>query len=218
MHMRIAHFVAETQVDGPGTRTSVYVKGCPIRCRGCQSPQLFEQEGGIIMSVKDVAAGLIAHDLPVTILGGEPMAQPEALAELVVRLKWAGRNVMVYSGYTLEQLREMTQRTPEIRTVLEWADTLVDGPFIIEDDDPFVQWRGSRNQRPIDLALMRYEGLDIMQDEPLLHNWDEELELTIDDYGLVLGPEGLIDLLLLDGDEAKQARRCGQTRGITLHV
>lgn len=200
--LRYAQIISPTYTDGPGKRTSIYFQGCSIRCPGCQSPHLWDALGGFGVPVSAVAAALLATELPITILGGEPFDQPEGLAQLVATMKGCGRHVIVYSGYTYEQLLERAQTDPNVSIVLGLADVLVDGPFIWQQDDPFVQYRGSRNQRPIDLQATR------QTDELVLLDWDTP-ELVINDRGDMLGAEGLIALI---SDEGQRTRRCGQTR------
>lgn len=200
--LRYATIISPTFTDGPGKRASLYFQGCSIRCPGCQSPHLWESSGGIEAHVTQVARILIATGLPVTILGGEPFDQARALAQLVAVLKASGRHVIVYSGYTYEELSERSVLDADVFAVLTLADVLVDGPFIWQQDDPFVQYRGSRNQRPIDLVATRMTG------SPVILDWDTP-EIVISDAGEILGAEGVIALI---SDEGRRTRRCGQTR------
>lgn len=200
--LRYATIISPTFTDGPGMRTSIYFQGCSIRCVGCQSPQLWDHRGGIEVPVASIARAVLATGLPVTILGGEPFDQACGLAQIVATLKGCGRHVIVYSGYTYEQLRVHAQDDPDVGAVLGLADVLVDGPFIQQQDDPFVQYRGSRNQRPIDLVATRETGVLTVLD------WDMP-ELVISDDGSIFGAEGLIALM---SDEGQRTRRCGQWR------
>lgn len=137
-------------VDGPGRRSVVSVSGCSIRCPGCAVPQTHSSGNGrltpISLIVQDVLAQRKEHD-GVTILGGEPFDQPEAVAELVSRLKNHGLHITAYSGFTLEQL--IDRKLPAIDYILTHIDLLIDGPFIIEMRDGAGEYRGSRNQRLI---------------------------------------------------------------------
>lgn len=200
--LRYAQIVSPVFTDGPGRRASIYFQGCSIRCSGCQSPHLWEASGGVEADVAQVARMLMATGLPVSILGGEPFDQPAALSRLVDVLKVVGRHVIVYSGYTYEQLRERARCNWDIQMVLDLADVLVDGPFLWQEDDSFVQYRGSRNQRPIDLMATRESGKLVLLD------WDTP-ELVISETGDILGAEGLIALI---SNAGQRTRRCGQTR------
>jgi len=206
-HLRVSHVVPLSFVDGPGARTSLYLRGCSIGrsspCKGCQSPHLFADEGGDIREVGSLAAELLSTGLPVTLIGGEPLDQSAALLSLLLILKANERHVIIYSGYTVE---ELSLREDEVQGCLMLADVLVDGRFEQDKDDPFLQWRGSRNQRPINLLASWQAGYPVLE-----QGWDTPT-IMITQAGDILGAEGLIDLLAEDGDEVKGARRCGQTR------
>lgn len=210
MQIRIDSIKSPVWTDGPGKRASLYTVGCPIRCVGCQSPQLFEMSAGRLANVEAVADELYWTGLDISILGGEPLFQADALAELLAAIRSnATRShveIIVYTGYTWEQVKEMQKTIPAITDILRRADILVDGPFIYQQDDPFVQYRGSRNQRPIDLRATEDEGRLVVLD------WDT-CEIIIHPDGTVLGAAGWIDLLSKDIEgDVEDARRCGQTR------
>lgn len=220
--VRVGAFVERTLVDGPGERTSVYFQGCPIRCVGCQSPHLFEATGGTEMHIGEVASRLIATNLPVSILGGEPFAQPYQLALLVRLLAIAGVEVAVYSGYTWEQLERMSRDEVAIADVLLHADTLVEGPFQHWNMSSYDQWRGSSNQRPVNLAAMRATGKHPLDVPLILHEWDADQELVISENGTIIGVEGLINDLLPwlqpDAEHITLTRQCGDLRSGRPHI
>ena len=128
------------------------VSGCSIRCDGCYSEDTHERANGRLVSISEIVAEIVAerdsHD-GVTILGGEPFDQPEAVAELVYRLKNYGLHITIYSGYTFEKLIE--SEAPSIQYILTHVDLLIDGPFIKEQNSRAGEYRGSRNQRVINL-------------------------------------------------------------------
>lgn len=141
-------------VDGPGRRSVIQTAGCSILCSGCHIPQAQKQENGRLVSISSVIDDLVAHcddHDGVTILGGEPFDQPEAVAELVSRLKHHGVHIVVYSGYTIEHL--IQRKLPAIDHILTHVDLLIDGPFISEMSDGAGEYRGSRNQRLIGRSL-----------------------------------------------------------------
>jgi len=160
--MRIARIVCHSVVDGPGVRTAVFFQGCPHRCPGCHSQALWDFDGGVEMTLpevlREIGRGLAAGDRGVTLTGGEPLAQPEAAAALCRALKRAGVHVIVYTGFVYEDLLELEGAIPAIRQVLDGADVLVDGPYIRELDDGSLPYRGSTNQRVIDLPATRRTG------------------------------------------------------------
>lgn len=135
-------------IDGPGRRSVVQFAGCSIRCPGCYVPETHKCENGRLMTIADIVAEVELarndHD-GVTILGGEPFDQPQALMHLATSLKSAGFHILIYTGRTIESLR--AQESVEIETILESIDVLIDGPFIIGQSKNAGEYRGSRNQR-----------------------------------------------------------------------
>jgi len=236
MQAQINSYLDTTYTNGPGKRTAVFFQGCAIRCVGCQNAYMWDADPSKATDLDSVAARLLDTGLDVSILGGEPFMQPEPLAALVLRLKQQGREVIVYSGFTLEELLILARGTtvqllglaahymtnepindfiaqlmvaPYLRTnilqVLMMADVLVDGPFIQSQDNAFMQYRGSANQRPLDLNAMRAAGKISV---PILLDWDTP-RLTITEDGSIIGAEGLMQMLF-GGDTLKKAQRCGQ--------
>lgn len=151
MNLRIAGTIDESIVDGPGIRFVIFTQGCPHHCPGCHNPQTHDFEGGQEIKISELLSCVQANPLiqGVTLSGGEPFCQPAALAELVRVLRQGGKHIMAYSGYTWEQLLAM--ENPDVRTLLERCDVLVDGPFLEEEKDISLRFRGSRNQRLIDV-------------------------------------------------------------------
>ncbi|MCP3142616.1 4Fe-4S single cluster domain-containing protein [Pyxidicoccus xibeiensis] len=144
--LRVAQVVPRTEAEGPGHRFALWVQGCALRCPGCCNPEMFAFERGTVMSVDDLAARVLSTPgiEGLSILGGEPFSQPSPLADLCERVRAAGLSVMVFSGYTLAELKAQTR--PDVERLLATLDLLVDGRF--EKDQPETQrrWIGSRNQ------------------------------------------------------------------------
>lgn len=147
MTLRVLDILDGTTVDGPGFRTSIYVAGCAHHCPECHNPQSWDFDGGNDMELDDIMRVVDNADLPVTISGGDPIYQYEAVGELVRRLKAAGRNVWLYTGFTVDELF----RRPELGELLKMVDVVVDGPFIAAERDLSLLFRGSRNQRAVDM-------------------------------------------------------------------
>ena len=143
----------ESIVDGPGFRYVVFVQGCPHHCPGCHNPQSHEFGVGTKRTTDELLEGMRENPLlsGVTLSGGEPFCQAEALCELALRVREMGKTVVAYSGYTLEQLLEKGKAEPAVRRLLGLVDTLIDGPYVEAQRDLDLQFRGSRNQRVIDL-------------------------------------------------------------------
>ena len=158
--IRIAGVVRESIVDGPGIRFTVFCQGCPHGCPGCHNPETHDFNGGTECSIDRILEEIDKNPLlsGVTFSGGEPFCQPEAFFKLAVNVKERNLNVAVFSGYTYEELLKMSESYSAIGNLLSVADMLIDGPFIMEERDLTLQFRGSRNQRVIDLKKTRESG------------------------------------------------------------
>lgn len=154
--MRIASLISESIVDGPGLRLTVFVQGCPHGCPGCHNPQTHAFDGGREMTVEEICR--IYEENPLldglTLSGGEPMCQPTECAVLAREIRARGGNIWVYSGYTYEQIEADVAK----KALLDAADVLIDGPFIQSQRSLELLWRGSKNQRIIDLNATRRKG------------------------------------------------------------
>lgn len=151
MEIRLAGLEPESIVDGPGYRFTVFVQGCPHNCPGCHNPQTHDFSGGHLADTDDVIAHFGENPLVrgLTLSGGEPMMQPEPLYLIAKAAKEKGMNVWCYTGFTLEELlRE--NRADRIR-LLSAVDVLVDGPFRSHERSLDLLYRGSKNQRLIDM-------------------------------------------------------------------
>lgn len=148
--MQLASIVEDSIVDGPGIRVTVFCQGCPHRCEGCHNPQSHLFEGGTPKTAQEVFAVIKGSPLArgVTFSGGEPFAQAQAFAALAALLKADGYEVASYSGYTFE---ELLAGTPAQQALLQQLDILVDGPFVLAQRNLDLRFRGSENQRIIDV-------------------------------------------------------------------
>lgn len=150
MGIRIIDVIEDTTVDGPGFRTSIYCAGCTHHCPGCHNPQSWAQDSGTEVSVEAIMKVIEADPFApgVTFTGGDPMQQPEAFTELAKAIhKRTRKNIWCYTGYTYEKLLHM----PAQRRLLDHVDVLVDGPYIAAQQDTSLLFRGSANQRLIDV-------------------------------------------------------------------
>lgn len=153
VQIRVAGIVKESIADGPGIRYVVFAQGCRHNCPGCHNPQTHSFDGGSMMDVDEILQQIKSNPLldGVTFSGGEPFEQAEAFAELAREATVLGLSIIVYTGYTYEYIRENSSAHHGWKELLETADTLVDGPFIQELYDHMLRFRGSSNQRIIDL-------------------------------------------------------------------
>ena len=138
-------------VDGEGLRAVVWTQGCPHGCPGCHNPQTHAFDGGTSVASESILEQLKAHFYldGVTFSGGEPMAQAAACGELAWAVPQLGMNVWCYTGYTWEALMEA--QDPDQRMFLEQIDVLIDGPFLLAQKSLNLRFRGSANQRLIDV-------------------------------------------------------------------
>jgi anaerobic ribonucleoside-triphosphate reductase activating protein len=150
--LRLAGVIKESIVDGPGLRFTVFVQGCPHHCPGCHNPQTHDFSGGFDCDVEKLVAEVQKNPLlqGVTFSGGEPFCQCEALYRLATKIKSLGLDLYIYSGYTYEQILQLED--PFARKLLEQCDVLMDGPFLLELRTLDAPFRGSKNQRAIDVA------------------------------------------------------------------
>ena len=164
--LRLAGVVRESIVDGPGIRMTVFVQGCPHHCKGCHNEHTWSFDGGYMSSVERVLEEAAKDKLlmGVTLSGGEPFTQAEALTALAKGAHEMGLNVFCYTGYTFEQLYGMFDSHPEFKALLEQCDWLVDGPFIEEEMSLMLHFRGSRNQRILNVRESLAKGEAVLSD------------------------------------------------------
>jgi anaerobic ribonucleoside-triphosphate reductase activating protein len=148
--LRIAQIVPCTEAEGPGRRFALWFQGCPLRCPGCCNPEMLPFAGGTGMSLSAVVAQIeeAAHEHGIegiTLLGGEPLAHAADAAALARAVRRRGLSVMVFSGYTLEEARQLPD--PAVAELLALIDILVDGPYLRELPETRRRWIGSANQR-----------------------------------------------------------------------
>lgn len=159
MELRIAGTINDSIVDGPGIRFTIFTQGCPHNCKGCHNPQTHDFEGGELADTDTLLEKVKSNPLldGVTFSGGEPFCQAEPLAKLGREVKKLGMNVITYTGYTFEQLYNERDKNNWDK-LLEVTDYLIDGPFILEQKDWEIKFRGSSNQRYIDCQASLKDG------------------------------------------------------------
>lgn len=155
--LKIAGIIRESIVDGEGLRFVVFTQGCPHHCEGCHNPQTHDPNGGYEIEVERILKEFYKNPLlqGITISGGEPFLQAKALIPLLKEIK-KSKDVVIYTGYTIEKLQSMSD--PVIDELLSYCDILIDGRFIQSEKDLTLTFRGSRNQRIIDMNKTRQTG------------------------------------------------------------
>ena len=158
--IRIAGVVRESIVDGPGLRFTVFCQGCPHHCEGCHNMATHDFSGGYDCEISRILEAIDENPLldGVTFRGGEPMCQPEAFYNLAVQVKERGLNIVTYTGFTYEELITMGESNIGVKKLMDLTDILVDGRFVLEERDLTLPFRGSANQRLIDMNLTRELG------------------------------------------------------------
>jgi anaerobic ribonucleoside-triphosphate reductase activating protein len=160
--LSLAQTVPVTEAEGPGLRFALWFQGCPLRCPGCCNPEMLPFIGGTERTVGEVLAEISdahrSHGIEgITLLGGEPLAHAAGAAVLARETRHLGLTVMVFTGYTFEQARELSDSA--VADLLVHTDILVDGPYVRELPDTRRRWIGSTNQR-IHFLSDRYRADD----------------------------------------------------------
>jgi len=151
--IKVAGIINESIVDGPGIRMVIFAQGCKHKCKGCHNQHTHTFEGGELVDIDKIISDLKKNTLldGVTLSGGDPFEQAEKFATLAQEVKKIGLNVITYTGYTYEQLMGYSSERKGYKELLENTDMLVDGPFIMEEKSLLLKFRGSKNQRIIDV-------------------------------------------------------------------
>lgn len=175
--LHVAHIVPRTEAEGPGLRTAIWVRGCAIRCPGCCNPELFgaARPGSPATSVPDVLAAVPEDVEGITLLGGEPLDQPDGAWALCAGARGRGLSVVLYSGYPRQ---EVERRSPGL---LDLVDVLVDGPYDAARPESAAarprRWVGSTNQG-LHFLTPRYSRADF--------DGRNTVELRLDRHGVLV--------------------------------
>lgn len=158
--MRIAGIIDESIVDGPGIRTVIFTQGCGHHCKGCHNPETWDYDGGKDVNVNDLIERVMSNPLVkgITISGGDPFYQDVQLTDLCRSAKGAGLEVAVYTGFLFEEIRNLY--------AMQYIDIIVDGPFVEAERTLDLKFRGSRNQRIIDVQKSLNAGETILCSDP----------------------------------------------------
>lgn len=165
--IKIAGIIDNDIVNGEGISVSLFLQGCPFHCKGCHNPETWDPNGGITINEEDLTQNilkkLIANNINrnLNILGGEPLDTKKKnnyLAWLINTVKslYPETKICLWTGYTYEKLKSIDNK--DLQYILNNINYLIDGPFKIEERDIALKWRGSRNQRVIDIKNTLKEG------------------------------------------------------------
>lgn len=164
MKIRLYGSLKESITDGPGFRYAVFTQGCPHQCDGCHNLDSHDFSAGVLVDTDDLLADILANPLldGLTLSGGEPFMQAEACALLAGEARKSGLNVIVYSGYTWEELLENAPWQPGWQDLICSTDILIDGRYEKTRRSLNLRFRGSANQRAIDVPASRGEGIAVL--------------------------------------------------------
>ena len=158
--IRIAGIVEESIVDGPGIRFVIFTQGCPHGCKGCHNPQTHDFNSGKDVNIDEIVNKIKEDPLlkGVTLSGGEPFMQAGKLAKLIDKLSDTKLDIITYTGFKYEEIIKNANDENKFYKLLDSTDILIDGKFEEDKKDENLMYRGSSNQRAIDVELSRKSG------------------------------------------------------------
>lgn len=169
MKIRLAaELQTDSIVDGEGIRTVIWTQGCEHKCKGCHNPETHDINDGAEFDIKEIfnLIDKLENQDGITFSGGDPMMQPDACYEIAKYAKSKGLNIWCYTGYTYEKLELLAKTNKGIKKFLDEIDVLIDGPFILKQKSLDCKFRGSRNQRIINMDKTKKEGqIVLLEDE-----------------------------------------------------
>lgn len=180
MKLRVHEIIEDTRVEGPGNRTCVYVQGCLQECKGCNSPQTWDMNGGTDYDVNELAQKLLENKNieGVTFSGGEPLLQSKALYELGSILKEEGLSIVVFTGYSYDVIEDINDAN--WNNLFSVTDILISGPYVEEEKTTDKIWVGSSNQE-YQFFSDRYSSL-----EDKLDSLENNVEVRINKDGSII--------------------------------
>lgn len=175
MKIRLASNIqTDSIVDGEGVRAVIWMQGCSHNCEGCHNPNTHDFEGGFISDTEDLKKEIdkLKLEKGITLSGGDPFFQIEASLDIAKYCQETGKNVWCYTGYTFEHLLIMSKKNTKIIDLLSQIDVLIDGKFVIEKKNSNVKFRGSTNQRIIDVgnSLIKNKAIQIKKYDAVKKN------------------------------------------------
>jgi anaerobic ribonucleoside-triphosphate reductase activating protein len=144
MNVNIARMVARSAANGPGERFVIWVQGCSLACKGCWNPDTWSFRARDLRSVESIAGEILATEgiEGLTLTGGEPFLQAKALGELARVVRNHGLSIFIFTGFEMDELLH-----PYQLELLKYADVVVTGRYVESARIPWIEWRGSANQR-----------------------------------------------------------------------
>lgn len=151
--INIAGVIEESIVDGPGIRFVIFTQGCPHNCKGCHNPQTHDFNLDKYEDIAELSLKIKANPLlrGITLSGGEPFMQAEKLVRLIDSINNKNLDIITYTGFTFEELLEKSNSSNYFKELLNRTDILIDGKFELDKKDENLVFKGSSNQRAIDV-------------------------------------------------------------------
>lgn len=180
MEIRLAASLqSDSIVDGEGIRTVIWTQGCTHNCKGCHNPETHDFKSGFLTDTETIKRELdsLSFQDGITLSGGDPFMQAKACADIAIYAHKIGLNVWCYSGYTFDQLKVLSKSNDGIKSLLYNIDILIDGKFILEEKSFDAKFRGSKNQRIIDVK----KSLD-SNEIVLVEKYDEKESIVKREY------------------------------------
>lgn len=164
--LRISGIMNDSIVDGPGLRYTIFTQGCPHHCEGCHNPQTHSLKGGKMINVKKIIKEIDNSPLlsGVTLSGGDPFIQAKNLIPIAKFVKEKGLELACYTGYLFEQL--ISGQIPYAKELLSYIDILIDGKFVLSQKSLNLKFKGSKNQRTLDVQTSLKENKAIISQNP----------------------------------------------------
>ena len=164
--LRISGLMNNSIVDGPGLRYTIFTQGCPHKCEGCHNPQTHPFKGGKKINIKKIEKEIETSKLlyGVTFSGGEPFVQAKSLIPLAKFIKEKGLELACYTGFLFEHL--ISGQVPFAKELLQYVDILIDGKFVLSQKSLNLKFKGSKNQRTIDVPSSLQEGQVVISQNP----------------------------------------------------
>jgi anaerobic ribonucleoside-triphosphate reductase activating protein len=178
MKIRLAsNLQYDSIVDGEGIRTVIWTQGCPHNCKGCHNPETHDCNAGILTDTEEIKKAILLYPNQdgITLSGGDPLFQPEASYDIASFAKKNNLNVWCYTGYTFEALLEKAKKDEIYMKLLKEIDVLIDGRFILEKRSLSLKYRGSSNQRIIDVQKSISENRIVTIDKYDIQNIGNDL-------------------------------------------
>jgi len=165
-YIRIAGIIKESIVDGPGIRMVVFAQGCKHNCPGCHNPETHSFSGGTLVTVDSIIEQSKKNPLldGITFSGGEPFEQAEAFSFLAREARKLNLDIVTYTGYTYEYILENSSKHKGWAELLDETDILVDGRYEEDKRNLLLKFRGSENQRLIDVKRTKSENRIVVLD------------------------------------------------------